>query len=52
MQERFCICGHKVMVDYKQIISNWKSMFFSEKKSQSIQRCPHCGNVLNINTLR
>lgn len=52
MQDRYCICGHKVMVDYRKMVFSWKSMFFNEKKSQVIQRCPHCGVALNINVLR
>ena len=56
MQNRFCLCGYKIIVDYLSQRGQWKPYFVVNgatvlKRHRSAQ-CPNCGSHLNINTLR
>lgn len=57
MQNRFCLCGYKIIVKYQSLHGQWRPCFTadSEKYRQQKNRlsvCPNCGTPLDINTLR
>lgn len=54
MQERFCTCGYKVLVNYGLTSpASWNPVFVSANSAISVIRtCPCCGKALDIDSLR
>ncbi|WP_035075140.1 hypothetical protein [Maridesulfovibrio zosterae] len=55
MQERFCKCGNRVMVQYQNKKStDWFTRFWvmGSTFGKTIRICPECGCPLDINSLK
>lgn len=57
MQNRFCLCGYKIIVNYSSQRGHWRPHFILQDHSKThgknrIAVCPNCGAPLNINNLR
>ena len=51
MQQRFCTCGHQILVCY-HFTQKGITHSFQTRKSESTHNCPMCGRKLDINKLR
>ncbi|MGE4552823.1 MAG: hypothetical protein AB7D57_06905 [Desulfovibrionaceae bacterium] len=55
MQERYCSCGGKVLVEYGHgtrrnvVVRYWS---FCRAGGVTVRVCPHCGRPLDIHGLR
>ncbi|WP_432735073.1 hypothetical protein [Maridesulfovibrio sp. FT414] len=55
MQERFCRCGNRVMVQYhNKKTESWFTRFWvmGSTYGKTIRTCPECGSPLDINSLK
>ncbi|WP_320172353.1 hypothetical protein [Maridesulfovibrio sp.] len=55
MQERFCKCGNRVLVQYHhKRPENWFTRFWvmGSTYGKTIRTCPVCGSPLDINSLK
>ena len=57
MQQRYCICGHMVLVRYFSQNGSWKPLFITcqrlpGQQKISVVTCPNCGAPLSIHTLQ
>lgn len=54
MQERYCKCGHRLMVQYTlDGFLPWEAVILKENGEHSpVKVCPHCGAYLSIHFLR
>jgi len=54
MQERFCKCGHRLMVQYTlDGFIPWEAVILKEDGQVSpVKVCPCCGTYLSIHFLR
>jgi len=53
MQERFCSCGARIMVQFTNIETKWQPVFWSPRQARGtrLHVCPSCGQYLEINRL-
>lgn len=53
MQERFCNCGAKILVEFTNINSKWQPVFWKRHLRNGIRLhiCPSCGQLLNIHEM-
>ena len=54
MQERYCSCGARIMVQFKNENATWNPVFWgmTHYKGPRLHVCPSCGNYLDINDLK
>ena len=53
MQRRYCRCGKPILVDYRPSGPTWRAVFFRPRLlfRARVQRCPCCGEALDIDRL-
>ena len=52
MQERFCKCGHRLLVDYVMDgFLPWEALIREGDDTSPVKVCPHCGSFLSIHLL-
>jgi len=53
MQERFCVCGFMIWVQYRFSTGGCETVFWSKNDEirKRLQRCPCCCQKLDINEL-
>ena len=53
MQERFCRCGQKIVVQFATQGGRWRVLFWciASLTGERIQRCPTCSSALSIDEL-
>jgi len=53
MQQRFCLCGRAILVQFCLRGFSWKPTFWSvaHYHGEKVERCPTCGRRLDINDL-
>jgi hypothetical protein len=54
MQERYCECGARVMVQFSAQNDTWRPVFWVLHRFNGgrVFFCPSCGNPLEIDSLR
>ncbi len=52
MQQRFCECGHPVLVAYVITCKGVRYLYRINARLAHSARCPSCGRDLDINDLR
>ena len=53
MQERYCQCGARIMVQFFQRNTVWQPVYWTGKQRDlnRLHVCPSCGKLLDINVL-
>jgi hypothetical protein len=52
MQQRYCECGHPVMVAYVITQKGVRHLYQPRAKMIKLMRCPSCGRPIDINNLK
>ena len=51
MQERYCVCGHKVYVAYIFTTRGIFHLYGPTGKMKKLKMCPRCGRPISIDEL-